>query len=719
MMLIILKKLLTQPVLISSVIVTAALIGIQKMGFLEPLELRVYDQMLQIRADPGSDRRLLIVAVTEDDIKRWNWPLTSEVIDRLLGKLEEYQPRAIGLDIFRDRAVNPGHEQLLEHLRLSDIIIPICKHSNFKDSGTLPPNGIEPERVGFSDVAEDIDGTIRRNLLLTKSSKPCQTEYSFSLQLALKYLEVGGIKEEFTANNDLKLRNVVFKRLQPHFGGYNRADTDGNQIMLNYRSGKQIAEQVTVTDVLKGKVKPDLIKDRIVLIGSTAGSLKDFFNTPYSSGSLNNSGKMAGVEIHAQSISQILSIVLNKQPLFWDLPEWGEVILIWGCALIGGLVVWRSQHPLWLGVSGVSIFAILFGTNFVIFSHAGWFPFVSPVFGLVLTAGSVLAHTAYSSKQEQKEFFLLVQEQKELIAQLQSLSRQSGMTLKQGAVSFLGQRILPDTLLNTRYKIIENLGAGGFSNTYLAVDTQRPGSPECVVKQLRTERDEPEYLDVLSRFFKTEAEILEKLGKHDQIPQLLATFEENQQFYIVQQFIRGRTLAQELLPGQRLVQTEVIRLVRQVLEVLSFVHSYDVIHRDVKPSNLIRQESDGRIFLIDFGAVKQIQPQHLDNRTINIYSAGYTPQEQQLGLPRLNSDIYALGMVGIQALTGVEPKTFSRDPNTDEVTVRIPPNTNFRSWRELTDADNKLVAILDRMVYLDFYQRYQSAADVLMSLENI
>ena len=88
-------------------------------------------------------------------------------------------------------------------------------------------------------------------------------------------------------------------------------------------------------------------------------------------------------------------------------------------------------------------------------------------------------------------------------------------------------------------------------------------------------------------------------------------------------------------------------------------------------------------------------------------------------MPRLNSDIYALGMVGIQALTGVEPKTFSRDPNTDEVTVRIPPNTNFRSWRELTDADNKLVAILDRMVYLDFYQRYQSAADVLMSLENI
>ncbi|WP_323808740.1 CHASE2 domain-containing serine/threonine-protein kinase [Nostoc sphaeroides] len=629
----------------------------------------------------------------------------------------------IGLDIFRDRPVNPGHNKLLERLQLSDIVTPICKHPDSKDSGTPPPNGIEPERVGFSDVPVDTDGTIRRNLLGIKSSKPCPTERSFSLLLALKYLEIGNIQEERTANGELKLRDVIFKPLQTHFGGYHHADTGGYQIMLNYRSGKEIAEKVTITDVLTGKVKPDLIKDRIVLIGSTSGSLKDFFNTPYSSGRLNNSGEMAGVEIHAQSISQILSVVLNKQPLFWALPEWGEVILIWGYALIGGLLVWRSQHPLWLGVGGVLVFAILFGSNFVIFSQAGWFPFVSPILGLVSTAGSVLAYTAYSSKQEQKEFAKLVQEQQELIAQLQSISRQSGMTLKQGTpASAIGEKILPDTLLNTRYKVIENLGSGGFSNTYLAVDTQRPGSPECVVKQLRPASIEAEYLDVLSRLFKTEAEILERLGKHEQIPQLMASFEENQQFYIVQQFIRGRELSQELLPGQRLVQTEVISLLKQVLEVLSFVHSYGVIHRDVKPSNLIRQESDGRIVLIDFGAVKQIQPQQQDELTIAIGTRGYAAPEQMAGIPRLNSDIYALGMIGIQALTGVEAKKFSRDPNTDGVTVEIPlnmPNISFRSWHELTDADNKLVAILDKMVCLDFYQRYQSAADVLMNLENI
>lgn len=408
-MLTILKKLLIQPVLISSAIVTVSLIGIQKLGVLEALELRVYDQMLQMRADAGSDPRLLIVAVTEDDIKRWNWPLPSKVLDQLLGKIEEYQPRAIGLDIFRDKAVDSDHEQLLNHLQQSDIITPICKHPDSKDSGTPPPNSIEAERVGFSDVAEDADGIIRRNLLLRELSKPCPTEYSFSLQLALKYLEVGNIQPDFTVNKELILRNVVFKSLQNNFGGYHRTDASGNQIMLNYRSGKQIAQQVTVTDVLTDRVKSDLVKNRIVLIGSTAGSLKDFFNTPYSSSSFNNFGKMAGVEIQAQSISQILSVVLNKQPLLSALPEWGEVFLIWGYALIGGLVVRRSQHPLWLAVAGVSLFVLLFGSNFFIFTqYYAWFPLVSPALGLVFTAGGVLAYTAYNSKQEQKEFAKLV-----------------------------------------------------------------------------------------------------------------------------------------------------------------------------------------------------------------------------------------------------------------------------------------------------------------------
>lgn len=391
----------SQPVILSGTVVTMLLIGMQKLRVLEGLELRVYDQMQLIRKDLGVDSRLLIVAVTEQDVGKWGWPLSDEILDRLLSKLEEYQPRAIGLDIFRDQAVNPGHRKLLKRLQLSDIITPVCKHTDRKNLGTPAPQGIEPERVGFVDVAEDSDGIIRRNLLLSNRSQSCSAEFSFSLRLALKYLEVQNIRPEFTNNHQLKIRNIIFKPLQDNFGGYRAADAGGYQIMLNYRSNN-IAQKVTVTDVLLNQVKANLIQNKIVLIGSTAESLKDIFKTPYSSGKLDNSGDMTGVEIHAQSVSQILDVVLNGQSLFWSLPQWGEVLLIGGCALIGAMLVWRQVHPLWLAVSGVFIVAVLFGGVFLIFTKAGWVPFVAPALGLVLSSGAMLSYTAYQTKREQK-----------------------------------------------------------------------------------------------------------------------------------------------------------------------------------------------------------------------------------------------------------------------------------------------------------------------------
>jgi CHASE2 domain-containing sensor protein/predicted Ser/Thr protein kinase len=719
-----LKNLFRQPVIISSAIATILLVGIQKLGVFEPLEMKVYDEMMQLRGDPGPDSRLLIVALSEKDIQKWNWPLSGELLERLLGKLEEYQPRAIGLDIFRDLPVQPGHEKLLQQ---SDIIIPICKHSGSNNPGIAPPQGIEAERVGFNDVVEDTDATIRRNLLFVSAeeSDSCQSTYSFSLQLALKYLEVGGIQPEFTPKKELRLRNTIFKPLQSNAGGYQKADTNGYQILLNYRSGHQIAQQVTITQVLENQVKPDLVKDRIVLIGSTANSLNDIFNTPFATGKSDNSGKMAGIEIHAHSVSQILSSVLNKQPLFWFLPEWGKILWIWGWTVVGGLLVSRIQHPLSLGLAGATALAVLFGGNFVIFTQAGWFPVIPPALGLVFTAGSVLAYSAYQTKQEQQEITQRVQEHQQLIVELQGLLRQRGDALNEAPtviVDSIGQKISQGTLLNNRYKITEALGSGGFSNTYLADDIQRPGNPQCVVKQLLSPRQDAEYLNVVRRLFEAEAQILEILGKHPQIPQLLAFFEENRQFSLVQEFVRGHAMDKELTFGRRLKQTEVVEILKEVLHVLVFVHSYGVIHRDIKPSNLIRRESDKHIVLIDFGAVKQIQPQQQEAQTISIGTPGYAPSEQMSGLPKLNSDIYALGIMGIQGLTGVDPREFRRDINTGEIIIEGEGNANqqiWKHWRELADATNELVLILNRMVHFDFTQRYQSAAEVLKAVESL
>ncbi|MEH2125199.1 CHASE2 domain-containing serine/threonine-protein kinase [Nostoc sp.] len=721
------KSLFRQPVILSSAIATILLVGIQKLGVFEPLEMKVYDQMMQLRADPGPDTRLLIVALSEKDIQKWNWPLSSELLDRLLGKLEEYQPRVIGLDIFRDLPVPPGHDKLLQRLQQSDIIIPICKHSGSNNPGIAPPKGVEAERVGFNDVVEDTDATIRRNLLLVSAeeSDSCQSTYSFSLQLALKYLEVGGIQLEFTPKKELQLRNTVFKPLQSNAGGYQKADTNGYQILLNYRSGHQVAQQVTITEVLANQVKPDLVKNRIILIGSTANSLNDIFNTPFASGKSDNSGKMAGIEIHAHSVSQILSAVLNKQPLFWFLPEWGKVLWIWGWTVIGGLLVWRIQHPLGLGLAAATALAVLFGANFVIFTQAGWFPVIPPALGLVFTAGSVLAYSAYQTKQEQKEITQRVQEHQQLILELQGLLRQRGNASNEAPtviVDSIGQEIALGTVLNNRYKITQPLGSGGFSNTYLADDIQRPGNPQCVVKQLRPPRQDAEYLNVVRRLFDAEAEILETLGKHPQIPQLLAFFEENRQFSLVQEFVRGHAMDKELTAGKRLKQAEVVEILKEVLNVLIFVHSYGVIHRDIKPSNLIRRESDGHIVLIDFGAVKQIQPQQQEAQTISIGTPSYAPSEQMSGLPKLNSDIYALGIMGIQGLTGVEPREFRRDTNIGEIIIQSQTDANqqiWQHWREFTDATDELVIILNKMVHFDFTQRYQSAGDVLKNLEGL
>ncbi|HEY9598754.1 MAG TPA: serine/threonine-protein kinase, partial [Cyanophyceae cyanobacterium] len=166
-----------------------------------------------------------------------------------------------------------------------------------------------------------------------------------------------------------------------------------------------------------------------------------------------------------------------------------------------------------------------------------------------------------------------------------------------------------ETTLGGRYKIISQLGSGGFGHTFLAQDLHLPGSPRCVVKQLKPKSREEENLKIARRLFDTEANVLARLGSHDQIPRLLAHFEENREFYLVLELIEGESLTHDIVSGQPWSEAEVKDLLQDVLQVLAFVHEQQVIHRDIKPSNLIRRHSDGRIVLIDFGAVKQVSTQ--------------------------------------------------------------------------------------------------------------
>ncbi len=270
-------------------------------------------------------------------------------------------------------------------------------------------------------------------------------------------------------------------------------------------------------------------------------------------------------------------------------------------------------------------------------------------------------------------------------------------------------------LLGKRYRIIEFIGSGAFATTYLAVDTRRPGNPTCVVKQLLPTPKMGKSLKTAQRRFSREAKILEKLGKHPNIPQLFAYFEENKQFYLVEEYIPGYPLSSELTLGWQLSEIATVNLIQEILEIVSFIHSNGVIHRDIKPSNIIRRQSDGQLFLIDFGTVKEINESDLtaETRTMATGTPAYMPLEQFQGNPKLNSDIYAVGMIAIQALTGVHPRELPMIKNIDDI------NSGHFHWKELAKISQNFSKIIDKMILDDYHLRYQSAKEVLADLQKI
>ncbi|TAF08025.1 MAG: serine/threonine protein kinase [Nostocales cyanobacterium] len=263
--------------------------------------------------------------------------------------------------------------------------------------------------------------------------------------------------------------------------------------------------------------------------------------------------------------------------------------------------------------------------------------------------------------------------------------------------------------LGGRYEIIEVLGNGGFGITYKATDTQKPSKPICVVKELLSQH----HNTFAANFFEKEAIILEILGTHSQIPHLFAYFEENKKFYIVQEFIQGQCLDKEIIPGKQLSEGYVAKLLQDVLEVLTFVHQQQVIHRDIKPQNLIRRQQDGKVCLIDFGIVKEVASQIMNSNgsvqtSIMAGTLGYMPAEQARGKTVFASDIYAVGMTAIQAITGLRSQDIEEDPQTAELL-----------WQKEAQVNDNLAAFLTKMVRRHHSLRYQNAQAALEDLKKL
>ncbi|NEP02640.1 MAG: tetratricopeptide repeat protein [Symploca sp. SIO2E9] len=287
---------------------------------------------------------------------------------------------------------------------------------------------------------------------------------------------------------------------------------------------------------------------------------------------------------------------------------------------------------------------------------------------------------------------------------------------------------LPPTIdsekpLGGRYKLISQLGAGGFSHTFLAQDLHLPGNPQCVLKQFKPQISDAQALQMARRLFDIEARVLYQLGSHNQIPRLLAHFEDNQEFYLAQELIEGEPLTEELAESIPWSEIRVITLLQDLLKVLSFVHQQQVIHRDVKPSNLIRRRKDDKIVLIDFGAVKQVSNSQVVDAntgettlTMSVGTKGYMPYEQLAGNPRFSSDIYAVGMLAIQALSRIHPQRLEEDPETAEINWRNSCKTK-RLRHHLEPVSPELAEIVDHMVCYDFRCRYSTAMEALEAVE--
>jgi CHASE2 domain-containing sensor protein len=388
----------------TSFALTGLVMGARYAGVLQPIELQAFDQLMRSRPPEHPDPRLLLVTITEADVQaqpaeQRRGSLSDKALNQLLTKLEPLQPRVIGLDIYRDYPVQRNLPELARRMQNNDRFVAVCKVSNPATNypGIAPPQEVSVDRLGFADLDPDPDNVVRRHLLAMTPAPAdaCATPYAFSLQLALRYLAAAGIDSEVTPDGMWRLGNLRFSLLDRHSGGYHSIDLWGHQILLNYRASRSLSEfadRVTLEQVLAGQLNANAVKDRIVIIGTTAESFKDYLPTPYTTGQ-GTLKELPGVMIQAQMVSQLVSAAIERRPLLstWSLSV--EALWIWGWSLVGGLLAYALRRlpmlALAIGSSVLVLYTVCLG---LLIQFGWWVPLVPAAIALSLCAASIAAY---------------------------------------------------------------------------------------------------------------------------------------------------------------------------------------------------------------------------------------------------------------------------------------------------------------------------------------
>ncbi|AFY58584.1 putative transmembrane sensor domain protein [Rivularia sp. PCC 7116] len=390
-----------------SLAIATAIVGVRSLGLLEAGELTAFDRMMRSRPYEGKDNRILIVEITEADVQAQNpeergaASISDAALAELINKLEKYNPRIIGLNIYRDSPIKSQYENLSRWMQTTSKFIGVCQGSEGEENpGVPPPPELSSESLGFTDIVEDSDAILRRHLLAMAPAQPCNTDKSFSFQLAAAYLAQENIHLELNpeaAQSKNKLNNqLILPYLESNSGSYSNIDSLGYQVMLNWRSTPEIAQRITLQDVLADKLTPDLVKDKIVIIGTTAESFNNYWSTPYSLKSPQH--QTPGVVIHAHMVSQIISAALDNRPLLWVWSKWTEAFWIYCWAIVGGILAWRCKSSLQLALTLGLSQAVLYFLCYSILIQGGWIPFIPSVFALIAGSGSVATYKLRKQK---------------------------------------------------------------------------------------------------------------------------------------------------------------------------------------------------------------------------------------------------------------------------------------------------------------------------------
>lgn len=395
----------SRAVWLTAPIVAGLVLSLRSLGWLQPYSWMALDQFFRSRPAETPDSRIVIVEIAETDLRQLKrWPIDDGTLATALQKIRQKNPTVIGLDLHRDFPIEPGHQSLVEVFKTTSNLIGIEKRGGREDIPVAPPPALKAlSQVACNDVVMDQDGKIRRGLLYWTSPDGKDFQECLGMRLALDYLATQQVFPEAEAGTGyLKLGKTIFRPFKENDGGYAQADAGGYQTILNFRGASRTFHRISVMDILQDRVPAEMMRDRIVLIGPTAYSIKDLFHTPYSGNSLTTPETMPGVEIQANIASQVISSALEDRSgiQVWTVPaEWAWVLL-W--AFIGAALGWVPRSLRWAIASMMATLGSLVLICYVAFLAGWWIPLIPPALAMMSSAGILTTYIAYLERAERR-----------------------------------------------------------------------------------------------------------------------------------------------------------------------------------------------------------------------------------------------------------------------------------------------------------------------------